>query len=100
MEVLKIRASDFREGYHDYVIEKGGVVVFPRLISGEHRGHSLIEENLPSGVAGTGCSLQGRSTARDEHFDCRTSGMRKIDVVHSVCVAGREAWGKKRNFHV
>jgi len=51
LEVLKIRASSFREGYHDYVIEKGGVVVFPRLISGEHRGASLLTENLPSGVA-------------------------------------------------
>jgi len=50
LEVLKIRASSFREGYHDYVIEKGGVVVFPRLISGEHRGHSMMVENLPSGV--------------------------------------------------
>jgi circadian clock protein KaiC len=50
LEVLKIRASSFREGYHDYVIEKGGVIVFPRLVSGEHRGHSMMEENLPSGV--------------------------------------------------
>jgi circadian clock protein KaiC len=50
LEVLKIRASSFREGYHDYVIEKGGVVVFPRLVSGEHRGHSMMAENLPSGV--------------------------------------------------
>jgi len=50
LEVLKIRASSFREGYHDYVIEKGGVVVFPRLVSGEHRGHSMMVENLPSGV--------------------------------------------------
>jgi circadian clock protein KaiC len=50
LEVLKIRASSFREGYHDYVIEKGGVVVFPRLVSGEHRGNSPMTENLPSGV--------------------------------------------------
>lgn len=52
LAVLKIRASSFREGYHDYVIEKGGVVVFPRLVSGEHRGHSIMAENLPSGVRG------------------------------------------------
>src|SRR3569833_25570 len=50
LEVLKIRASSFREGYHDYVIEKGGVVVFPRLVSGEHRGNSPMVEILPSGV--------------------------------------------------
>ena len=51
LEVLKIRASCFREGYHDYIIVKGGVVVFPRLVSGEHRGDSVMTEDLPSGVA-------------------------------------------------
>ena len=50
MEVLKIRASSFREGYHDYIIVKGGVVVFPRLVSSEHRAVSVMAENLPSGV--------------------------------------------------
>ncbi|HMG87398.1 MAG TPA: ATPase domain-containing protein [Terracidiphilus sp.] len=50
LEVLKIRASSFREGYHDYVIVKGGVRVFPRLVSGEHRGMKVEPENLPSGV--------------------------------------------------
>lgn len=50
MEVLKIRASSFREGFHDYIIVKGGVVVFPRLVSGEHRAVSVMAENLPSGV--------------------------------------------------
>lgn len=50
LEVLKVRASSFREGYHDYVIVKGGVRVFPRLVSGEHRGMRVDPENLPSGV--------------------------------------------------
>ena len=50
MEVLKIRASSFREGYHDYIIVKGGVKVFPRLVSSEHRAASVMTENLPSGV--------------------------------------------------
>ncbi len=50
LEVLKIRASSFREGYHDYIIVKGGVLVFPRLVSGEHRGMKVEPENLPSGV--------------------------------------------------
>jgi len=50
LEVLKIRASSFREGFHDYIIVKGGVLVFPRLVSGEHRGAPVMSENLPSGV--------------------------------------------------
>lgn len=51
LEVMKIRASSFREGYHDYVIERGGLRVFPRLVSGEHRGPDNPEELLPSGIA-------------------------------------------------
>lgn len=50
LEVLKIRASSFREGFHDYVIVKGGVMVFPRLVSGEYRSAAVMTENLPSGV--------------------------------------------------
>jgi circadian clock protein KaiC len=37
LEVRKLRASRFREGVHDYVIETGGVRVFPRLIASEHK---------------------------------------------------------------
>lgn len=50
MEVLKIRASSFREGYHDYIIVQGGIRVFPRLVSGEHRGADVLSEVLPSGI--------------------------------------------------
>lgn len=51
LEVLKIRASSFREGYHDYVIVRGGLRVFPRLVSGEHRDAVISPELLPSGIA-------------------------------------------------
>jgi circadian clock protein KaiC len=51
LEVLKIRASSFREGYHDYVIVRGGLRVFPRLVSGEHRHAEGPEEVVPSGIA-------------------------------------------------
>ena len=37
LRVIKYRGQRFRGGYHDMVIETGGVNVFPRLVSGEHR---------------------------------------------------------------
>jgi circadian clock protein KaiC len=37
LRVIKYRGQRFRGGYHDMVIETGGVRVFPRLISAEHR---------------------------------------------------------------
>ena len=37
LRVLKYRGSRFRGGHHDFVIETGGIRVFPRLVSAEHR---------------------------------------------------------------
>ena len=49
MHVVKIRGSKFREGNHDLTLRKGGMVVFPRLVAGEH--HCDFErENFPSGI--------------------------------------------------
>lgn len=38
LRVVKLRGSRFRGGYHDMVIQKGGISVFPRLTAIEHRG--------------------------------------------------------------
>jgi circadian clock protein KaiC len=37
LRVIKYRGTKFRGGYHDYVIERGGLRVFPRLVAAEHR---------------------------------------------------------------
>ncbi len=34
--VDKLRGVGFRTGYHDYIIRRGGCVVFPRLVASEH----------------------------------------------------------------
>lgn len=41
LRVVKYRGTGFRGGYHDYLIRKGGLSVFPRLIAAEHRGSGL-----------------------------------------------------------
>jgi len=37
LRVIKYRGQRYRGGYHDFVIETGGIRVFPRLVSAEHR---------------------------------------------------------------
>lgn len=37
LRVLKYRGRRFRGGFHDFTIETGGVHVFPRLVSAEHK---------------------------------------------------------------
>jgi circadian clock protein KaiC len=46
--VTKVRGQNFREGYHDYEIVTGGVIVHPRLVASEHPG-TFRAEVLSSG---------------------------------------------------
>jgi circadian clock protein KaiC len=47
MRVVKYRGQQFRGGFHDMTIKTGGVHVFPRLISAEHKT-DFKREALPS----------------------------------------------------
>jgi len=37
MQIFKMRGATYIEGYHDYTIKKGGVVICPRLVTVERR---------------------------------------------------------------
>jgi circadian clock protein KaiC len=58
LRVMKYRGTDFRGGYHDYVIRTGGLVVFPRLIAAEHR-HATVGARLPSDLTALDTLLGG-----------------------------------------
>jgi circadian clock protein KaiC len=66
IRVLKYRGRRYRGGYHDFVIDTGGVRVFPRLVSAEHRGRFLREtvaiENTPLNALIGGGFERGAST--------------------------------------
>ena len=49
LRVLKLRGVKFREGYHDYIIDTGGLRVFPRLVAAEHRT-KIEREPVSSGI--------------------------------------------------
>lgn len=48
--VLKYRGMAFRGGYHDYLIRRGGLQVFPRLIASEREIEPRIER-IASGIS-------------------------------------------------
>lgn len=47
LRVMKMRGVRFSEGYHDYIIETGGIRVFPRLVASEHHV-DFRRESVPS----------------------------------------------------
>lgn len=58
LEVVKMRSVAFRGGCHDFAIEKGGIVVFPRLSAGQHLV-SREEGVIRSGVDGIDALIGG-----------------------------------------
>ena len=50
LNIVKLRGAPFQEGSHDYIIVKGGLRVFPRLVAAEHRGDH-DRSGFPSGIA-------------------------------------------------
>jgi circadian clock protein KaiC len=72
LRVVKMRGVKYRGGFHDFVIETGGVNVFPRLIAAEHHteftgelvttGVARLDKMLGGGLApGTNTLLNGPS---------------------------------------
>ncbi len=58
LRIVKYRGVKFRGGYHDYVIQEGGIQVFPRLVAAEHRQPSP-RAKLPSDVPALDALLGG-----------------------------------------
>ncbi len=58
LQLVKVRGLNFRDGYHDFSILTGGIVVYPRLIAAEHR-HIARQEQIPSGIAELDSMLGG-----------------------------------------
>lgn len=58
LSVLKLRGSTFIEGYHDYVIRQGGVVIFPRVSPSSSR-ERFEPRLLSSGLAPLDTLLNG-----------------------------------------
>jgi circadian clock protein KaiC len=50
LRVIKYRGQSFRGGFHDMIIKTGGVTVFPRLVSAEHK-REFSRDALPSNSA-------------------------------------------------
>jgi circadian clock protein KaiC len=49
IEIVKLRGTAYREGFHDYAILTGGVVVFPRLVAADTRADQPTE-SVSSGI--------------------------------------------------
>lgn len=58
MQVQKMRGIDFFAGFHDLIIRKGGVDIFPRLVASAHH-QPFIGETIPSDITELDALLDG-----------------------------------------
>ena len=121
LRVLKLRGVKFREGYHDYTIETGGLRVFPRLIAAEHYT-TMAREAVPSGIkelddllgggldrgtttlilgtAGTGKSTLALQYARQMAANGDRGILFAFDETRSIMLARAKALGLDLEQHV
>ena len=90
LKVAKMRGSDFRGGYHDFTIRRGGLVIFPRLIAVEH-SEPFVAEQTASGVTALDALLgggpdRGTSTLLTGQAG---SGKSTVAVQYAVAAAAR-----------
>src|SRR5690606_6634773 len=89
LRVVKYRGVKFRGGYHDYVIERGGLKVFPRLVAAEHR-HQLPRTDLPSGLPARDALLGGGIGAGNSTRCLGAAGTGKSTLAAQFAVAAAE----------
>ncbi len=58
LSVVKVRGEAFRGGYHDYIITRGGLIVFPRLVAADHRKDFPLQ-SISSGISQLDTLLHG-----------------------------------------
>ena len=98
LRVIKMRGIQFRGGYHDFVIRKGGLRIYPRLIAAEHHavycgelassGNAALDQILGGGLErGTNALLIG------------AAGVGKSSLALSYAVAACER-GEKAVFFI
>src|SRR6185312_13271063 len=58
LNVVKIRGIRYRGGHHDYIINTGGIKVFPRLVASEHY-LEFKRESISSGIPALDKLLDG-----------------------------------------
>ncbi|CAH2939755.1 MAG: Circadian clock protein KaiC [uncultured Paraburkholderia sp.] len=86
VRIAKMRGIKFREGYHDFLLDTGGIKVFPRLVAAEH--HAEFGTALMStGTPGLDVLLGGGLIPGTNALIVGPSGVGKTTTVVSCLIA-------------
>jgi circadian clock protein KaiC len=86
LSIDKLRGVPFQEGYHDFRIETGRLVVFPRLVAGERKERVALEP-LPSGIEALDTLLAGGPDRGTSTLFMGPAGVGKSSLTSQYCAA-------------
>jgi circadian clock protein KaiC len=93
LQVAKLRGQQFREGYHDFRIVRGGVEVYPRLVAAEHPS-AYPREPIRSGLDALDALLGGGLARGTSNLIMGPAGVGK-----STVAAQYAAWAAAHGDH-
>ena len=89
LRVVKMRGIQFRGGYHDFTIKRGGLEIYPRLVAAEH--HAAFETGfVPSGNEDLDKMLGGGLERGTNALLIGAAGVGKSSVALTYAIAAAE----------
>jgi circadian clock protein KaiC len=98
LRVMKMRGIKFRGGEHDFVLDTGGLSVFPRLVASEHRIRSEYEI-VSSGVPKLDDLMGGGMPCGSNTLFSGPSGVGKTTTA-MACVLAAMKRGQKASYYL
>ncbi|CAB3727694.1 ATPase domain-containing protein [Paraburkholderia rhynchosiae] len=89
MRIAKMRGIKFREGYHDFTLDTGGIHVYPRLVAAEHHA-DFDSQVMSTGTQGLDSLLGGGLIPGTNALLIGPSGVGKTTTVVSCLIAALE----------
>lgn len=86
LRVVKLRGVKFRSGDHDFDLNRGGLLVFPRLVAGEH-GSDFDTQPISTGTPGLDELLGGGLAPGSNLLLAGPAGVGKTTTATSCAVA-------------
>ena len=98
LRVVKMRGIKYRGGEHDFVLDTGGVAVFPRLVAAEHR-MDIRAKVVSTGIPKLDVLMGGGLACGSNTLFCGPSGVGKTTTALACTLAALRR-GERASFYL
>jgi circadian clock protein KaiC len=98
VSIVKMRGIKFRGGFHDYILDTGGIVMFPRLVAADHTGE-FTPKIQSTGMPGIDAMLGGGLAAGTNTLVVGPSGIGKT-TLSAQCLLAALQRGERASLYL